>query len=332
MAQGNVDELLEHFPAYMAALKSLGHDAFAHIIDSETLSKSMLSWAKESHKLHQKGLEHDKRIDFDEDATKELISSVIDSSCSYLVGFEISPSTSRALWMCEDTRPVMDIDFAHMYQTGMHSFAYLNVIFLEKSRCLGGVVGSAVFTDANSGIIPATFSRFMGNESKDAQTKLVRGALRAHTGINSASVRIITDGEKGFPGVIEKEVPLATQMLDKRHKKEALRKLPGGKEAATAYEKCFEAKTPAEINAIKMSMTPGARDILEKVPDENLFPCVRGGFYGIEKGAHVESFNNQLGLNGIRSVAAPLQARDFMEMAKRKFEEDKAAALAWKKN
>jgi hypothetical protein len=62
-----------------------------------------------------------------------------------------------------------------------------------------------------------------------------------------------------------------------------------------------------------------------------LFPCVRGGFYGIEKGSHIESFNHQLGINGIRNVFTPLQAHDFMEMAKRKFEEDKAAALAWKK-
>ena len=123
----------------------------------------------------------------------------------------------------------------------------------------GGVVGSAVFTDANSNIVPATFTRFMGNESKESQTKLLRGIVRAHEGINRTNVRIITDGEKGFPGVIQNEVPLATQILDKRHKKEALRKLPGGKEAATAYEKCFEAKTPAEVDIIKNAMNPEAR-------------------------------------------------------------------------
>lgn len=122
VAQGKVHELLEQFPAYMAALESLGHHACAHIIDSETLSKSMLSWSKESHKLQQKGVEDDKRIEFDEDATKDLISSVIDSSCAYLVGFEVSPSSSRALWMSDDIRPVLDIDFAHMYETGRPAY------------------------------------------------------------------------------------------------------------------------------------------------------------------------------------------------------------------
>ena len=131
MAQGNIPELLTQFPAYIEALKSFGHDASAHIVDSDTLSQNMLSWAREGHKMQQRSVEKDKRTEFDEDTTKDLISSVIDSSYSYLIGFDISPGPSRDLWLSDDIRPVVDMDFAHIFQTGERSVKCFNFILLQ---------------------------------------------------------------------------------------------------------------------------------------------------------------------------------------------------------
>ena len=122
LIKGNPDELLEHFPAYIAALNDLGHDAECLIVTAASLKQEMLSWAKESHKIKEKGIDKEARTIFDEDDTKELIASMVDDSAEYLLAYEISPSTSRALWAKDVTIPVFNIDFAHMLRTGLFYF------------------------------------------------------------------------------------------------------------------------------------------------------------------------------------------------------------------
>jgi len=171
----------------------------------------------------------------------------------------------------------------------------------------------------------------MGNEGKSAQRRLLSNVVRAHKDANSPKVRAISDGEKGFVSVLNEIMSLASQLLDKGHKRDALRKLKGGREASKAYDQCFQARTVQEIESIKSKMSPVARATLEKNADANLFPCVKGGFFGFECGPYIESFNKQLSEHGIRDLHAPLQAREFMEMVCKTFAERKAEALACKK-
>jgi len=91
----------------------------------------MLSWAKESHKVKEKGLDREARTIFKEEETKELIQSLIDDSADYLIGFEISPASSRALWAKDVTIPVFNVDFAHMFKTGLHGSCLLFSLVLN---------------------------------------------------------------------------------------------------------------------------------------------------------------------------------------------------------
>ena len=148
--------------------------------------------------------------------------------------------------------------------------------------------------------------------------------VRAHKDVDTPEVRVISDGEKGFVAVCNEEMSSVSHLLDKRHKREAIRKLKGGREASKAYEQCFKARTVQEIESIKSKMSPIGRATLEKHADATLFPCVKGGFHGFECGPYIESFNHQLSENGIRDVDAPLQAREYMEMVTRTFAEKKS--------
>jgi len=136
LVKGNPEILLHQFPAYIAALRDNGHDADCLVVTAETLKKDMLSWAKESHKAKEKGLDKEARTIFKEEETKELIQSLIDDSADYLIGFEISPASSRALWAKDVTIPVFNVDFAHMFKTGLHGSCLLFSLVLNTLHIL----------------------------------------------------------------------------------------------------------------------------------------------------------------------------------------------------
>lgn len=148
---------IQYFPAYVAALNDLGHDATGHYANSDELIDMLVNKLKKEHKSAQKYLPEDERTTFDKALTTEEVTArvlkgeeeadVPEGEASYLVGWAVIPQSA----LNTPLKNLPSQDFAD----AMHS-----------KHDIGGAITNSVTLDSNRCLFPLCLSWSVHNESR----------------------------------------------------------------------------------------------------------------------------------------------------------------------
>jgi len=142
---------------------------------------------------------------------------------------------------------------------------------------------SAYASTANGNMAPLAFGLLFGNEDTNNWTKFWRFVMKVHPSINSRSVTILTDQDKGSIAAVASEVPDAAQFHCSFHRRQNIVKtLGGGKGTAPLtglwlYNLLVGCHSIAQLERTKAKyypdMSPTALNYLTKVDDTHQYPA-----------------------------------------------------------
>ena len=144
---------------------------------------------------------------------------------------------------------------------------------------------SAYASTANGNMAPLAFGLLFGNEDTKNSSKFWRFVMKVHPTINSRSITILTDQDKGSIAAVASEVPDAAQFHCSFHRRQNIVKtLGGGKGTAPLtglwlYNLLTGCHSMAQLEKTKAKyypdMSPTALHYLQKVDDRHQYPAAR---------------------------------------------------------
>ena len=183
---------------------------------------------------------------------------------------------------------------------------------------------SAYASTANGNMAPLAFGLLFGNEDTNNWSKFWRFVMKVHPTINSRSITILTDQDKGSIAAVASEVPDAAQFHCSFHRRQNIVKtLGGGKGSAPLtglwlYNLLTGCHSMAQLEKTKAKyypdMSPTALHYLQKVDDRHQYPAARCAMgenicmYGKSASSGVESMNRANSIARERTAVDVLNA------------------------
>jgi hypothetical protein len=183
---------------------------------------------------------------------------------------------------------------------------------------------SAYASTANGNMAPLAFGLLFGNEDTNNWSKFWSFVMKVHPSINSKSVTILTDQDKGSIAAVASEVPDAAQFHCSFHRRQNIVKtLGGGKGYAPLtglwlYNLLAGCHSMAQLERTKAKyypdMSPTALHYLQKVDDTHQYPAARCAMgdnicmYGKSASSGVESMNRANSIARERTAVDVLNA------------------------
>ena len=273
---GSGSDEIKYFPAYIAALKELGHKARASYANDNELTDMLVQRKKSSHQTLQKTLIKAKRTPFDAVAARAEVSHKVIKGKKYLVGWGVVfLPTLKAI---DELIPVDFSDACHVKHT------------------IGGTITNSVSIDSNHTILPLSYSWSVLNEGKkswDEHNSLITESFGSSYDTNER--RKIIDWDKGG-------VPSARAALEKgsifscgNHRRPHFASKASPSDAFL-YQKNLHEKDPNVVMQNIQLMSHKGREYSEGVPLAEQYPIFAGGMHGHTNQAISESANNALAL------------------------------------
>ena len=202
---------------------------------------------------------------------------VLRGNLEYVHGYELGPPSANDLHAV--SQKYSSSDFAHckVYKGGAE------------------ILGSRCAYDGKSHLVDLMHIRYFANESKATWNELNRATKSFLPDFDSLEQVDASDADKGGSASFKQSFQNARHFYDKKHRNETLVKVSGAHN--DAYNAAFYSKSMAHLRILQQSWSPGIRDRLGQLADEEQYPVAYADVTNLSmrerQGSQgVESLNN----------------------------------------